>query len=107
MVTPPVVLQDYERLMRWWRLHIAVSDPDRQQLIDIHRSLCIDELSLFGQYPQMCFSNLQERLTGASSLDLDLAIPVWASLDVSGLIEEQDAGQEITQVVPKPRKRKK
>ena len=81
----------YNKLMAWWQAAIATKDPDRQQLLDLHRALCLDELMMFQQEPQLCFKNLHERLEGARSLELDLPLPVWAGLDMAELITAVEA----------------
>jgi Resolvase, N terminal domain len=78
--------QIYRQLMRLWRLHLSVSEPDLEQLRQVHRALSIQEVSLYQTRTDLCLENLQQRLRDAMALgQRDLEIVHEYSDTISGV----------------------
>jgi hypothetical protein len=71
--------QPYNRLMRLWQLHLSVSDPDLEQLRQLHQALCLQETTLCPARIDLCLQNLQQRLRDALAVGLELPLPIWAA----------------------------
>jgi hypothetical protein len=84
--------QLYEYLLSFWRMHLAVEEPDLAQLRELHRALCSQELLLCDRHLDRCMRNLAQRLQDAHSLGMQLSIPDWVTnqlKDLEQLSEEE------------------
>jgi hypothetical protein len=77
--------QLYEYLLSFWRMHLAVEDPDLAQLRDLHQALSHQEELLCEHQLDRCMQNLAQRLQDARSLGLQLSIPVWVTTQLEDL----------------------
>ena len=68
----------YRRMLHFWELHLAATDPDLRQLGDIHHALCRLEFDLQPEFLDECLHNLRLRLRQAGQLSLELPLPLWA-----------------------------
>jgi hypothetical protein len=85
--------QIYHYTLMFWRMHLAVEEPDLAQLRDLHRSLCNQEMRLCENQFDFCVQNLLQRLQDGRSLGLQLSIPTWATAQMETLTtwaEEQN-----------------
>jgi hypothetical protein len=77
--------QIYSRLMRLWQLHLSVSDPDLEQLRQLHQAICLQETTLCPERIDLCLENLQQRLRDAFFIGLELQLPIWAAAEGDAL----------------------
>jgi hypothetical protein len=77
--------QLYEYLLAFWRMHLAVEDPDLVQLRELHRALCGQEMLLCERHLDRCMQNLAQRLQDARSLGMQLSIPAWVTTRLKDL----------------------
>ena len=63
----------------FWRMHLAVEEPDLPQLRELHRALCHQETLLCERHLDRCMQNLVQRLQEARSLGMQLSIPAWVT----------------------------
>ena len=77
--------QRYEYLLSFWRMHLAVEEPDLSQLRELHRTLCNQEMLLCERHLDRCMQNLAQRLQDARSLSMQLSIPAWVTTQLEDL----------------------
>ena len=77
--------QIYDHTLMFWRMHLAVEEPDPVQLRDLHRALCNQEMRLCESQLDFCMQNLLQRLQDGRSLSLRLSIPPWATAQMESL----------------------
>lgn len=85
--------QLYEYLLAFWRMHLAVEEPDLAQLRELHRALCTQEALLCERQLNRCMQNLVQRLQDVRSLGVQLLIPAWVTAQLQDLTqwaEEED-----------------
>jgi hypothetical protein len=90
--------QLYEYLLAFWRMHLAVEDPDLVQLRELHRALCGQEMLLCERHLDRCMQNLAQRLQDARSLGMQLSIPTWVTAQLQDLTtgtEQEDLLGEV------------
>ena len=77
--------QIYDHTLMFWRMHLAVEEPDLAQLRELHRALCSQEVLLCERQLDRCMQNLAQRLQDACSLGMQLSIPAWATAQMESL----------------------
>lgn len=89
--------QLYEHLLAFWRMHLAIEDPDVTQLRELHRALCIQEQLLCEHHLDRCMQNLVQRLQDVRSLGIQLLIPAWVTAQLQELkwAEEEGRCEEV------------
>ena len=90
--------QLYEYLLAFWRMHLAVEEPDIAQLRELHRALCTQEALLCEHQLNRCMQNLVQRLQDVRSLGIQLLIPAWVTAQLQDLTqwaEEEGLGGEV------------
>ena len=79
--------QLYEYLLAFWRMHLAVEEPDVAQLRELHRALCNQEALLCERHLDRCMQNLVQRLQDVRSLGIQLLIPAWVTDQLQDLTQ--------------------
>jgi len=77
--------QIYDHTLMFWRMHLAVEEPDLAQLRELHRALCSLEVLLCERQLDRCMQNLAQRLQDARSLGMQLSIPAWVTTQLEDL----------------------
>jgi hypothetical protein len=79
--------QLYEYLLAFWRMHLAVEEPDVAQLRELHRALCSQEMLLCERHLDRCMQNLVQRLQDVRGLGIQLLIPAWVTAQLQDLTQ--------------------
>jgi hypothetical protein len=90
--------QLYEYLLSFWRMHLAVEEPDIAQLRELHRALCHQETLLCDRHLDRCMRNLVQRLQDVRGLNIQLSIPTWVTTQLQDLTsgaEQEDMLGEV------------
>jgi hypothetical protein len=71
----------YHELMRLWQLHVSASEPDCEQLRQLHQALSNEEAQLCTIRLDRCLENLQQRISDALAIGMRLQLPLWTTIE--------------------------
>jgi hypothetical protein len=92
--------QLYEHLLAFWRMHLAVEEPDVAQLRELHRALCNQEALLCEHHLNRCMQNLVQRLQDVRSLGIQLLIPTWVTAQLQDLTQWAEEEKPLREAKP-------